>query len=104
MELFRNGQRPILEAHNRQETPLFAKSIGIGLPQAHASGRRDYLFTGRHPRVLDRGQAPGEVKPGDVLFVPAGTVHLGKNVGSDNEAELATYVVEKGKPLITLVK
>ncbi len=31
-------------------------------------------------------------------------VHLGKNVGSDNGAELATYVVEKGKPLITLVK
>ena len=44
------------------------------------------------------------VKPGDVLFVPAGTVHAAKNVGGDNGAELATYVVEKGKPLITLVK
>ena len=47
---------------------------------------------------------PVRVKPGDVLFVPAGTVHLGRNVGSDNGAEIATYVVEKGKPLITLVK
>lgn len=44
------------------------------------------------------------VKAGDVLFVPAGTVHAAKNVGSDNGAELATYIVEKGKPLITLVK
>jgi quercetin dioxygenase-like cupin family protein len=44
------------------------------------------------------------VKPGDVLFVPAGTAHAAKNVGSGNGAELATYVVEKGKPLITLVK
>ena len=44
------------------------------------------------------------VKPGDVLFVPAGTIHSAKNVGSDNGAELATYIVEKGKPLITLVK
>lgn len=44
------------------------------------------------------------VKAGDVLFVPAGTIHAAKNVGSDNGAELATYVVEKGKPLITLVK
>ena len=44
------------------------------------------------------------VKPGDVLFVPAGTVHSAKNIGSTNGAELATYVVEKGKPLITLVK
>ena len=45
-----------------------------------------------------------KVKAGDVLFVPAGTIHAAKNVGSDNGAELATYVVEKGKPLITLVK
>jgi quercetin dioxygenase-like cupin family protein len=50
------------------------------------------------------GEPPVRVKPGDVLFVPAGTVHAAKNVGSGNGAELATYVVEKGKPLITLVK
>jgi quercetin dioxygenase-like cupin family protein len=47
---------------------------------------------------------PVRVKPGDVLFVPAGTPHLARNVGSSNGAELATYVVEKGKPLITLVQ
>ena len=47
---------------------------------------------------------PVRVKPGDVLFVPAGTPHWARNVGSSNGAELATYVVEKGKPLITLVK
>jgi quercetin dioxygenase-like cupin family protein len=44
------------------------------------------------------------VKAGDVVFVPAGAIHLAKNVGSGNGAELATYVVERGKPLITLVK
>jgi quercetin dioxygenase-like cupin family protein len=47
---------------------------------------------------------PVRVQPGDVLFVPAGTIHSAKNIGSDNGAELATYVVEKGKPLITLTK
>jgi quercetin dioxygenase-like cupin family protein len=51
-----------------------------------------------------QGQPPATVKPGDVVFVPARTIHWVKNVGSDNGAELATYVVEKGKPLITLVK
>ena len=50
------------------------------------------------------GKPPVTVKPGDVLFVPAGTVHAAKNVGRGTGAELATYVVEKGKPLITLVK
>src|SRR5262245_21310361 len=44
------------------------------------------------------------VKAGDVLFVPAGTPHTAKNIGTTDAAELATYVVEKGKPLITLVK
>jgi quercetin dioxygenase-like cupin family protein len=50
------------------------------------------------------GQPRATVKPGDVLFVPAGTIHAAKNVGSGNGAELATYVVEKGKPLLTVVK
>ncbi len=43
-------------------------------------------------------------KAGDVLLVPAGAIHAAKNVGSGNGAELATYIVEKGKPLVTLVK
>ena len=50
------------------------------------------------------GQPDATVKPGDVLFVPAGAIHSVKNIGTGNGAELATYVVEKGKPLITLVK
>jgi quercetin dioxygenase-like cupin family protein len=50
------------------------------------------------------GQPPVRVKAGDVLFVPARTIHSAKNVGSGNGAELATYVVEKGLPLLTLVK
>ena len=44
------------------------------------------------------------VKTGDVLFVPAGTAHLARNVGTGRGAELATYVVEKGKPLVMPVK
>ena len=44
------------------------------------------------------------VKAGDVLFVPAGTPHLARNVGTGRGAELATYIVEKGKPLVTPVK
>ncbi len=50
------------------------------------------------------GRPPTTYKAGDVLIVPYGTVHSVKNIGSGNGAELATYVVEKGKPLITLVQ
>ena len=45
-----------------------------------------------------------KVKAGDVLFVPAGAIHTAKNLGTSNGAELATYIVEKGKPLLTIVK
>jgi quercetin dioxygenase-like cupin family protein len=50
------------------------------------------------------GKPTATYKSGDVLMVPTETVHWVKNVGRGNGAELATYVVEKGKPLITLVK
>lgn len=47
-----------------------------------------------------QGRPPVTLKPGDVLFIPAGTIHAVKNVGTGNAAELATYIVEKGKPLL----
>ena len=50
------------------------------------------------------GKAPVTLKAGEVLFIPAETIHDVKNVGSGNAAELATYIVEKGKPLVVLVK
>jgi len=50
------------------------------------------------------GKPPTTYKAGDVLFIPAGTIHAVTNVGTGKGSELATYVVEKGKPLITLVQ
>jgi quercetin dioxygenase-like cupin family protein len=50
------------------------------------------------------GKPPVALKSGDVLFIPARTIHAARNVGSGNGAELATYVVEKGKPLVVMVK
>jgi quercetin dioxygenase-like cupin family protein len=50
------------------------------------------------------GKPPVTLKAGEVLFIPAGTIHAAKNVGSGPGAELATYVVEKGKPLVTVVE
>jgi quercetin dioxygenase-like cupin family protein len=50
------------------------------------------------------GKPPVTLRAGDVLFVPAGTIHAARNVGRVNGAELATYVVEKGKPLVVMVR
>ena len=50
------------------------------------------------------GEPPMTLNAGEVFFVPAETTHAVKNVGTGNAAELATYVVEKGKPLVVLVE
>lgn len=49
-----------------------------------------------------KGQPPVTLKAGDVLFVPAEAAHSARNVGSGKGSELATYVLEKGKPLVAL--
>ena len=50
------------------------------------------------------GQPTVTLRAGDVLFIPAGTIHAARNVGTGNGAELATYIVEKGKPLVEMVE
>jgi len=50
------------------------------------------------------GEGSVTLKAGDVLFVPKGTFHAARNVGTGPGAELATYVVEKGKPLTEFAK
>jgi hypothetical protein len=38
------------------------------------------------------------------FFIPARAIQTAKNVGSGPGAELATCVVEKGKPLVVMAK
>jgi quercetin dioxygenase-like cupin family protein len=47
---------------------------------------------------------PMRLRAGDVLFIPAGMIHTAKNVGDGTAAELATYVVQKGKRLVTIAR
>ena len=46
------------------------------------------------------GKPPVTLRAGEVLFVPSGVAHKARNPGAVNGAELATYIVEKGKPLV----
>jgi quercetin dioxygenase-like cupin family protein len=62
-----------------------------------------YVLEGAPLEYEVEGKPTVTLKPGDVLFIPAGTVHAAKNVGNRKGSELATYIVEKGKPLLTEV-
>jgi len=62
-----------------------------------------YVLEGTLEYSID-GRSPATFSPGEVLLVPAETVHSVRNIGGGTAAELATYIVEKGKPLLVLVE
>jgi quercetin dioxygenase-like cupin family protein len=51
--------------------------------------------------VEQEGKPPVTLKAGGTFLIPAGTIHNATNTGSGGAKILATYIVEKGKPLAT---
>jgi quercetin dioxygenase-like cupin family protein len=47
------------------------------------------------------GKPAATIKTGQAFLIPAGTIHNATNSGSGTARILATYIVEKGKPLAT---
>ena len=77
---------------------------GVAFPRhSHPGEEIAYVLEGTLEYQFD-GKPPVTLKAGEALFIPAGAIHAAKNVGSVNAAELATYIVEKGKPLLVLAK
>jgi quercetin dioxygenase-like cupin family protein len=75
---------------------------GLVAPRhAHPGEEIVYVVEGELEYQRD-GKPPVTVKAGEVLFIPAGAFHAVKNVGSGKAVELATYIIEKGKPLVAL--
>jgi quercetin dioxygenase-like cupin family protein len=60
-----------------------------------------YVLEGTLEYEID-GDPPRTVRAGEALTVLAERVHAVRNVGDGNAAELATYVVEKSRPLLNL--
>ena len=77
---------------------------GVMFPRhSHPGEEIVYVIEGSLEYRLD-GRPPVTLNAGDVLFIPAGAIHAVKNLGTGNGAELATYLVEKGKPLLVLAQ
>ena len=80
----------------------FAPGAAFG-KHSHPGAEIAYVLEGTLEYQLE-DRPPVTIKAGEALFIPAGTIHAAKNVGTGNAAELATYIVEKGKPLLVLAK
>jgi quercetin dioxygenase-like cupin family protein len=80
----------------RVDFPLGA----VAARHSHPGEEIIYVLKGTLEYRID-GQAPVRATAGQVFFIPAGAIHGARNVGGGAASELATYVVEKGRPLIT---
>jgi quercetin dioxygenase-like cupin family protein len=102
--------RTDLQRHDLSAPGREAVQVRVDLAPGVAFGRHShpgeeiiYVLAGAIEYDVD-GKPSVTLKTGDVLFIPAGTIHAAKNVGDVSASELATYIVEKDKPLLTLAK
>jgi len=98
-------QRQDLDVTGREVIQVrvdFAPGVAFAR-HSHPGAEIAYVLEGTLEYQLD-GKSPVTLKAGEALFIPAGAIHTAKNVGTVNASELATYIVEKDKPLVVLAK
>ena len=98
-----NLQREDLSIEGHETIQVLVEfAPGASFPRhAHPGEELVYVTAGALEYRLD-GQAPVILEAGEVLFIPYGVAHEVRNLGSVPAAELATYIVEKDKPLLVI--
>ena len=77
---------------------------GVALPtHTHPGEEIVYILEGTWEYQVE-GKGAMTLRAGDVAFVPSDTRHGANNIGSGKGAAVATYIVEKGKPLVVPAK
>ena len=80
----------------------FSPGVAAGR-HTHPGEEIGYVLEGQLEIKID-GKPSQIIQAGQTFFIPSGMVHDGINTKSGNTKVLATYVVEKGKPVATPVK
>lgn len=70
---------------------------------AHPGEEIIYVLEGALEYQIE-DETPVTLKAGEVLFIPAGKFHSANNHTNAKAAELATYIVEKGQPIMIMKK
>ena len=94
-----------ITAPDRHVVQALAEFVPGGVAGKHTHPGEEFGYVVEGTLQLEiTGQPPRTVKAGESFYVPAGVVHDGKNIGSGPAKVLATYVVEKGKPVASPAK
>lgn len=94
-----------ITAPDRHVVQALAEFVPGGVAGKHTHPGEEFGYVVEGTLQLEiTGQPPRTIKAGESFYVPAGVVHDGKNIGSGPAKVLATYVVEKGKPVASPAK
>jgi quercetin dioxygenase-like cupin family protein len=98
-------QRHALSAPGREAVQVLVgfKPGAVAARHHHPGEEIVYVTEGLLEYRLE-GRPPVTLAAGEVLFIPYGVDHEVRNVGNSHAAELATYIVEQGKPLVVPAK
>jgi quercetin dioxygenase-like cupin family protein len=88
-----------VEGHEAIQTRVDFAPGAVAPWHSHPGEELIYVPEGKLEFQLE-GEKPVTLGPRETLFVPAGKVHMASNPGTTKGVELATYIVEKGKPLL----
>ena len=97
--------REDLSAAGRETIQVLVEfAAGAAFPAHSHPGEELVYVTEGSLQYAIAGQPPVTLEAGDALFIPARAVHAVRNVGTSRGAEIATYIVEKGQPLLVLAE
>lgn len=100
-------KRTVLQQHDLSAPGREAVMAAVEFPAGSETGRHTHpgeeiSFVEAGPFVLEiDGQPTKTLQTGEPFFVPAGAVHNGHPEAGKTAKVVATYVIEKGKPVTT---
>lgn len=98
-------QRHELDVAGREVVQVrFDFEPGVGFGRHSHPGARSSTSSKGRSNTTSRGSRRWRSRRARSCSSEPAQSHAAKNVGSGNGAELATYIVEKGKPLVVLAK
>jgi quercetin dioxygenase-like cupin family protein len=99
-----------LQRHDIPGTAREGVTMAIEIPPGVTSARHShpgedfgYLIEGTIVLMVD-GKPPQTVKAGESFFTERGHIHNARNIGTTTARAVDTYIVDKGKPVITPAK
>lgn len=110
-----HAQTPDITRHDLQQRALSAAgrevvqvlvrfAPGATAANHHHPGEEIVFVTEGTLEYRLEGLPPATLEAGKVLFIPHGVNHEVRNIGNGGAAELATYIVEIGRPLVVPAK